>query len=108
MTEPEPTPRRWLRVAGGLLAVVCFAWVLRPIVAHFGELRDAAQWPQLLRATSIGVVAYAALGLILATAWWWLRGIRYISTTCAASWRCPHEPDRRVPVLQGDHQDRSL
>lgn len=67
--------KRALRVVALLFAVACLAWVLRPLLAHGRELTATVEGSRLLGWTAAGAGVYAAFGVFLAVAWWWLAGV---------------------------------
>lgn len=55
--------------------MLCFGWVLWPILRHAAELRRGVDGGVLAAATVLGAVYYTLLSVLLALAWWWLAGI---------------------------------
>lgn len=70
-----PPAGKWLKRAVFFFSMVCFGWVLWPLVRHGAELRDSLHGGRLLAVTALGAVYYAVLSVLLAGAWWWLAGI---------------------------------
>lgn len=66
---------RIVRPAVFVLSIVCFAWVLGPVVSNARELARDLEGAALLRWMILGILAYALLSVALAAAWWWLAGI---------------------------------
>ena len=66
---------KWIRRAVFVFSMICFGWVLWPLLRHGAELRESLNGGVLLAATALGAVCYAVLSVLLALAWWWLAGI---------------------------------
>ena len=64
-----------LRIAFGIVAIVCFVWVLRPLVADTRGIIESVDPAALVVAIVLGVIGYALVCVPLALAWWWLSGV---------------------------------
>lgn len=66
---------RWVRTAVLVFSLLCFAWVLWPIFRHGRELAESLRGGRLSLAVALGILAYTALAVLLAVAWWWLSDV---------------------------------
>lgn len=77
--EPSSSPRdgRWrlLRSLTLGVSVLCFAWVIWPVLRHADELRAGVHGADLLIWVVGGIGAYTLLSVLFALAWWWLAGL---------------------------------
>lgn len=64
--------RRWLRPLTLVFSLLCFAWVLWPLLRHGRELRRSVEGSALLGWVAGGMVLYALISVLLGLAWWWL------------------------------------
>ena len=68
--------RRWLLRGLAIgLSVVAIAWVVWIVLRDFGEVRSQVASGELVHSALLGSVAYTALTILLAVAWWWLAGL---------------------------------
>jgi uncharacterized membrane protein YbhN (UPF0104 family) len=73
MTASGARPR-WLLRTAVAIQLAALAWVVAALLNHPPELGAVLDARALASAAARGALAYAALGLVLATAWWWLVG----------------------------------
>ncbi|MDA8018274.1 MAG: flippase-like domain-containing protein [Thermoanaerobaculia bacterium] len=73
--EPEGDRTRYVRTFVLLFSSACLIWVLRPLIANGRELAASVEGGHLLGRTAAGALAYAALSVLNALAWWWLAGL---------------------------------
>lgn len=72
MTRAERRPlRRLAPVMGGVLSLAALVWLGWRMAGEVGPLLAAITW-RLALVLLVAALVYAVLGLLLATAWWWL------------------------------------
>ncbi len=87
--EPSPRPAVvLLRRLVGVLAIACFVWVLRPLVADLGELRDRVSPLHLAAAIAVCGVLYAGLYLFVVAPWRLLIGAFEAPPSLRDAWWC--------------------
>lgn len=69
------TAARVVRGFGLVLALAAVAWVLVPLWRRGGELAAQVDGGRLAAWVLAAAVAYAAVSVLLALAWWWLAGV---------------------------------